>query len=193
MRSAAPGISNCCDRQDGCDRQGGASLLLLRRGGRPLIPLGAILDPLGAESDPAGRARLAPPGRSKIHSGAHDPGRGQGGVVTMRPVPSSKISIPELLPDLVHRTELLRQLDGVADVGLVSAPAGYGKTLLVAEWSRASTNVDTAWVRFDEDDNDQRRLWSAVLASVARARARSVDGPLPSGFDDAGWDMESAG
>ena len=35
----------------------------------------------------------------------------------MRPVPSSKISIPELLPDLVHRTELLRQLDSAADVG----------------------------------------------------------------------------
>ena len=52
----------------------------------------------------------------------------------MRPVPSSKISIPELLPDLVHRTELLRQLDSAADVALVSAPAGYGKTLLVAEW-----------------------------------------------------------
>ena len=57
----------------------------------------------------------------------------------MRLVPSSKISIPELPPDLVHRTELMRQLDGVADVGLVSAPAGYGKTLLVADWARAST------------------------------------------------------
>ena len=111
----------------------------------------------------------------------------------MRPVPSSKISIPELLPDLVHRTELLRQLDSAADVALVSAPAGYGKTLLVAEWARASTEVDTAWVRLDQDDNDQRRLWSAVLASVARARARSADGPLLTGFDDRGWDMETAG
>ncbi len=90
----------------------------------------------------------------------------------MRPVPSSKISIPELLPDLVHRTELLRQLDSAADVALVSAPAGYGKTLLVAEWARASTEVDTAWVRLDQDDNDQRRLWSAVLASVATTGAR---------------------
>ena len=111
----------------------------------------------------------------------------------MRPVPSSKISIPELPPDLVHRTELLRQLDSAADVALVSAPAGYGKTLLVAEWARASTEVDTAWVRLDQDDNDQRRLWSAVLASVARARTRSADGPLLAGFDDRGWDMESAG
>jgi LuxR family maltose regulon positive regulatory protein len=111
----------------------------------------------------------------------------------MRPVPSSKISIPELPADLVHRTELLRQLDSAADVALVSAPAGYGKTMLVAEWSRASTDVDTAWVRLDEDDNDQRRLWSAVLASVARAHTASADGPRPAGFDVEDWDMGSAG
>ena len=110
----------------------------------------------------------------------------------MRPVPSSKISIPELPPDLVHRTELLRQLDAVADVGLVSAPAGYGKTLLVAEWARASTETDTAWVRVDRDD-DQRRLWSAVLAAVARSLTLSVDGPPHTGFDGGDWDLSSAG
>jgi len=114
-------------------------------------------------------------------------------VVTMRPVPSSKISIPELPPELVRRPELLRQLDSAADIRLVCAPAGYGKTLLVAESSRASTDVDTAWVRLDRDDNDQRRLWNAVVASVARARALSADGPQPVDFDGEDWDMESAG
>ena len=113
--------------------------------------------------------------------------------MTMRPVPSSKISMPELPPDLVHRTELLRRLDDVADVGLVSAPAGYGKTLLVAEWARASTDVDTAWVRVDRDDDDPRRLWSAVLASIARTPTVSASSPLLAGFDGGAWDMASAG
>ena len=113
--------------------------------------------------------------------------------MTMRLVPNSKISIPELPPDLVHRTELIRQLDGVADVGLVSAPAGYGKTLLVAEWARASTEVDTAWVRVDRDDDDPRRLWSAVLASVARTLAISAGSPLHAVSDRGAWDMASAG
>jgi LuxR family transcriptional regulator, maltose regulon positive regulatory protein len=42
-------------------------------------------------------------------------------------------------------------------VALVCAPAGYGKTLLLADWSRTSTGVDTAWVGVDRDDNDPRR------------------------------------
>lgn len=99
----------------------------------------------------------------------------------MRLVPNSKVSIPDLPPDLVHRTGLMRQLDGVADVGLVSAPAGYGKTLLLAEWARASTEVDTAWVRVDRDDDDPQRLWSAVLASMARTLAISASSPARSG------------
>jgi LuxR family maltose regulon positive regulatory protein len=40
---------------------------------------------------------------------------------------------------------------------LVCAPAGYGKTLLLADWSRTSTAVDTAWVGVDRDDNDPQR------------------------------------
>jgi hypothetical protein len=63
MLSAAPGISSCCDGLDG------ASLLLLLllppRGGRSLIPLGAILDPLGAESDPAGLPGRPRPGAAR--------------------------------------------------------------------------------------------------------------------------------
>lgn len=47
------------------------------------------------------------------------------------------------------------------------APPGYGKTLLLADWARRSTDLDTAWVSLDEDDNDRRRLWCSVLAAVA--------------------------
>ena len=111
----------------------------------------------------------------------------------MRLVPNSKVSIPELPPDLVPRTGLMRQLDGVADVGLVSAPAGHGKTVLLAEWARASTEVDTAWVRVDRDDDDPQRLWSAVLASMARTLAISASSPLHAGSDGGTWDMASAG
>ncbi|HEY0815205.1 MAG TPA: LuxR C-terminal-related transcriptional regulator [Pseudonocardia sp.] len=108
-------------------------------------------------------------------------------------MPNAKISIPELPPDLVHRTGLHHVLDGVTDVGLVSAPPGYGKTLLLAEWARASTEVDTAWVRVDRDDDDPRRLWSAVLAAIAKCPTASADGLLQVGPDGTGWDMASAG
>jgi hypothetical protein len=63
MLFAAPGISSCCDGLDGASL---LLLLLLPRGGRSLIPLGAILDPLGAEFDPACLPGRRCPGRSKI-------------------------------------------------------------------------------------------------------------------------------
>ncbi|WP_051233421.1 LuxR C-terminal-related transcriptional regulator [Pseudonocardia asaccharolytica] len=52
-------------------------------------------------------------------------------------------------------------------IGLVCAPAGYGKTLLLAEWALGSTGTETAWVGLDRDDNDPRRLWASVVAAIA--------------------------
>ena len=84
-------------------------------------------------------------------------------------VPSVKITMPQLPPEFVVRSELLAELDAGAagDVVLVCAPGGYGKTLLLADWSRTSTAVDTAWVGVDRDDNDPKRLWSSVVAAIA--------------------------
>jgi LuxR family transcriptional regulator, maltose regulon positive regulatory protein len=80
-----------------------------------------------------------------------------------------KITVPSLPPGFVARAELCAGLDAgaAAEVALVCAPAGYGKTLLLADWSRTSTGVDTAWVGVDRDDNDPRRLWAAVVAAIA--------------------------
>ena len=87
----------------------------------------------------------------------------------MRLVPHSKIVVPELPPEFVVRAGLRADLDAgaSADVALVCAPAGWGKTLLLADWSRASTDVDTVWVSLDRDDNDPRRLWASIVAAVA--------------------------
>jgi LuxR family maltose regulon positive regulatory protein len=87
----------------------------------------------------------------------------------MSPVPRVKISAPQLPPEFVARRELCADLDAAAtgDLALVCAPAGYGKTLLLADWSRTSTAVDTAWVCVDRDDNNPIRLWSSVVAAIA--------------------------
>src|SRR5829696_9286807 len=84
-------------------------------------------------------------------------------------VPGVKITVPQLPAEFVVRSELFAELDGgvPADVVLVCAPAGYGKTLLLADWSRTSAAVDTAWVGLDLDDNDPQRLWSSVVAAIA--------------------------
>ena len=56
-------------------------------------------------------------------------------------VPRVKITVPSLPSEFVARAELCADLDAgaAAEVALVCAPAGYGKTLLLADWSRTST------------------------------------------------------
>ena len=70
-------------------------------------------------------------------------------------------------PDWVQRTKLLGRLDAQRDacVTLISAPAGYGKSTLIAQW-KATHPRPFAWVSLDASDNDPTRFWSYVVASV---------------------------
>ncbi|WP_345603900.1 LuxR C-terminal-related transcriptional regulator [Pseudonocardia adelaidensis] len=94
-------------------------------------------------------------------------------------VPLAKAAVPRLSRRHVSRARLLAALDEAADgqVTLVSAPAGYGKTLLLAEWAALHPEL-TAWVSLDEDDNNDRRFWSAVLSAFAACAAVPSDNAL---------------
>jgi len=56
-------------------------------------------------------------------------------------------------------------------VTLVCAPAGFGKTTLLASWvrERSRDGAVTAWVTLDEHDNCPFVLWSAVLTALEQA------------------------
>src|SRR3712207_267471 len=62
-------------------------------------------------------------------------------------------------------------------ITLVSAPAGYGKTLLLAEWASRRPEA-TAWMSLDADDNDDHRFWTAVLTALASCAAVPEDSTL---------------
>src|SRR4051794_11459730 len=101
----------------------------------------------------------------------------------MLPIPfvtSAKIAVPQLPREFVVRTRLRTHLEAAdpADVGLVCAPAGYGKTLLLADWALNSTAADVAWVGLDRDDNDPKRLWASVIAAVAACPSVPSDSRL---------------
>ena len=50
---------------------------------------------------------------------------------------------------------------------LVSAPAGYGKTILLSQWlTSEETNGAFAWVSLDEQDNDPIRLWRHIVEAL---------------------------
>ncbi|WP_423790685.1 AAA family ATPase, partial [Micromonospora globispora] len=98
------------------------------------------------------------------------------------PLLASRLS-PAALPEpVLVRPRLLGRLDeGVAGpVTLVSAPAGWGKTTLLASWARvARAEPPPAWVAVETGDTGER-LWS-YLAAALRAAAEGMpdDGPQP--------------
>src|SRR2546426_8669560 len=97
-----------------------------------------------------------------------------------RRVPRTKLAVPQLPSEMVSRPRLLAKLDSAheAMVTLVSASAGSGKTLLLAEWVRGRSAADTAWVSLDSDDNEDGRFWSALLAALSGCDVVPGDSPL---------------
>ena len=93
-------------------------------------------------------------------------------------IPASKIAVPELPAEFTTRPLLLNLLDMATpgQVVVVSAPAGSGKTLLLADWVRTTEGApETAWVALDPDDDEPRRLWSAVVSSLLALPAAGQD------------------
>ncbi|WP_420644563.1 LuxR C-terminal-related transcriptional regulator [Candidatus Leptofilum sp.] len=90
----------------------------------------------------------------------------------------TKLYIPPPKPALIPRLHLIEQLnDGLArKLIVVSAPAGFGKTTLIAEWggvlvaSQASRSAShepkLAWLSLDQRDNDLGRFLAYFVAAL---------------------------
>ena len=77
--------------------------------------------------------------------------------------------IPPVRPGVVRRDALIRRLldSGDRRIVSVSAPAGYGKSTLLAQWA-AEDPRPFAWIGLDERDDDPVLLLRYVLASLER-------------------------
>src|SRR5262249_61543084 len=62
----------------------------------------------------------------------------------------------------------------VLPVTLIVAPAGWGKSTLVADWL-ARDQVAAGWVSLDGGDDDPKRFWRYLL--LAAGQAASTAGP----------------
>jgi LuxR family transcriptional regulator, maltose regulon positive regulatory protein len=83
----------------------------------------------------------------------------------------TKLHAPALRPEWVPRADLVGSLAGSssARLVLVEAPAGFGKTIAVAQWTASrAEGRPCAWVSLDHDDNDPGRLWLDVVAALQR-------------------------
>ncbi|MCS6882687.1 MAG: hypothetical protein NZU74_15230, partial [Chloroflexaceae bacterium] len=94
----------------------------------------------------------------------------------------TKISPPQFLEIWVIRERLLEALAALAaQVILVIAPAGFGKSTLVTQWlysrvralgtGRPSVEAQTptAWLTLDEHDQDPLRLLAYLAGAVEHA------------------------
>jgi ATP/maltotriose-dependent transcriptional regulator MalT/ActR/RegA family two-component response regulator len=99
----------------------------------------------------------------------------------------TKLHRPTLPTDLVVRTAVLERLDAGRDLPLtlVSAPAGYGKSLLIASWLARGDRTG-AWLALDEEDSDVTQFVAYLVAAVRRAfpdaceqTLRSATAPVP--------------
>ena len=74
------------------------------------------------------------------------------------PLIATKLYAPKLRRGLVARPRLLERLRRGAEsrLMLVSAPAGFGKTTLLAEWLAEAGDDDgsVAWLSLDAADNE---------------------------------------
>jgi LuxR family transcriptional regulator, maltose regulon positive regulatory protein len=98
------------------------------------------------------------------------------------PLLTTKLYLPPPRPNIVSRERLLQDLDaGLAQgrgLTLVSAPAGYGKSMLISEWiqrlkSRGESGPKVSWLSLDENDNAPIRFLTYLIAALQRLDAHS--------------------
>jgi LuxR family maltose regulon positive regulatory protein len=90
---------------------------------------------------------------------------------------ATKLHLPRTRPGFVARPRLVDRLAPAhgGELTLVCAPAGFGKTALVADWARSSRRP-VAWLSLDEGDNDPARFWRHVAAALDRVRPLDAEG-----------------
>jgi LuxR family maltose regulon positive regulatory protein len=124
---------------------------------------------LGGRSPTADPSVAAPPGAAVS---------GQDAVL------ATKLHVPRPQPGFVPRPRLVEALgEGLARGRmLVCAPAGFGKTALLADWARGDGHP-VAWLGLDGGDSDPARFWRHAVAALDRARPGLAGrvGPPPPG------------
>ncbi|MGF1513744.1 MAG: hypothetical protein ACFB5Z_08625 [Elainellaceae cyanobacterium] len=92
--------------------------------------------------------------------------------VSARPVASelpfleTKLYLPQWSAGLVSRPRLIDRIHPKRKLTLVSAPAGFGKTTLLAEWVAAVPTRSVAWVSLDQSDNDPAVFWTYLITAL---------------------------
>lgn len=98
-----------------------------------------------------------------------------GSMIARTPLLETKLYIPKRRAGLVSRPRLIERMQCASErkLTLISAPAGFGKTTLLAEWlaSNSASERVTAWVSLDRSDNDPTLFWAYFIAALQKVRS----------------------
>ena len=92
----------------------------------------------------------------------------------------TKLHFPQLRSDLIPRRALLAALrTSVAShaLTLLSAPAGYGKTTLLASLAAECPDLHFVWLSLDADDNDPGCFLSGLIAAIQQVNPDCASTP----------------
>ena len=84
---------------------------------------------------------------------------------------ATKLHVPAIGAQLVHRAALLDALSAGRSrkLTLLSAPAGWGKTTVLAQWAlTAGEDQRFGWLSLDPSDNDPVWFWMYVIAALQK-------------------------
>jgi LuxR family transcriptional regulator, maltose regulon positive regulatory protein len=94
------------------------------------------------------------------------------------PILKTKLFIPPSRPGVVSRPRLYDRLSEGLKPGcpliLISAPPGFGKTVLLSDWI-SQVSLPTAWLSLDEGDNEALRFWRHLIAALQTIQAASEE------------------
>ncbi|MEM7116743.1 MAG: LuxR C-terminal-related transcriptional regulator [Chloroflexota bacterium] len=87
----------------------------------------------------------------------------------------TKLYRPQADPHLLQRPHLIEFLNQSINrkLTLVTAPAGYGKSSLVAQWLGAVQDKQIAWLSLDESDNDLILFVHYLIAAIQQCQPNS--------------------
>ena len=118
---------------------------------------------MGERRKPTAEARERRPRKARAKKPAAKSGRRAAGFEILQ----SKLEAPKLRDGLIDRSALVSRLcsPGSARVVHISAPAGYGKTTLLAQWAAVDPRP-FAWVSLDDRDDDPAAFLTYVAAAA---------------------------
>ena len=78
----------------------------------------------------------------------------------------AKTSPPILPNNLVKRPRLLKKIN--TPITIITAPAGFGKSILLNSWRQERADKRVAWVTLDAEDDRLLHFWSSVVMALEK-------------------------